>query len=1384
MLFVLMLFAGMTRGQSIPPGALENLDVPGGLLVHVGASDVERTAALNRDGRFLVHFLCSDNRAAEKASSAVVAKGLAGQATVSVFDGVNLPFIDNVVNLLTVEGGSKIPMPEMLRVLTPRGTVLSLRNGEWKKTTKPVPPSIDDWSHNLYDAGNSGVSRDLEAGSPRHMQWTADPRFSRSHDGNSSILTMVSAGGRVFYMMDEGSTAFLSLPSKWNLVARDAFNGKLLWRKPLPQTLLMQIGNIKSGFANLGHRMVAQEDVLYVTLGFNAGVTALDSRTGEEFWTSDATESAEELILYDGVLFCLVNLSDASRVRHPYQAMEDIKRLPAATIPRKLVALDATTGELLWEKKPGMILPLSLTAGDAGVFIHDGASIVAMDPGSGNERWRSEPVAFYSQLQQYSGVNMVLVDDVMLYACGTAYPHKTRDHKSDWKNTITAVDAKSGKILWRAPHRQDGIFVTPDLLVADGLVWHAPIDSGHSSGDYAGHDLKTGKVVRDFKCEKRPQMPHHRCYRNRATDRFIFTGWTGVNIFGCRTGKWDHNFWIRGACRYGVMPANGLLYNTPSVCTCYITSKVKGFNALADHSPSRVLPEMVPEEGRLVKGVASQNPQSAIRNPQSNDWPTYRGGPARHGVASTPLSEAYASGWKTPIGGKLTQPVVAGGSVFVAAYDQHAVYALDVKDGAVKWRFQAGGVVNSPPTIWQGTAVFGCNDGWVYCVGAASGKLVWKYRAAPLDRRLVACEHLESAWPVHGSVLVVPDPDTGKGKVYTVAGRSIFLDGGLRFLVLDAETGTKISETVMNEIDPDTGKNVQLGHEWPPDLPAGLPDVLSFSDNTIYMGIQPFSLDGKLRGLYYPSRGAYKIDGRDAKPMTRRPSDEGIHLFSTIGFLDDSEMHRSVWMYGKDSFGGCWGFPVATYAHPSGQILSVMKDSVYGYGRQFYNEGNQQFMHLFATAGNPKLVTYAERFKGQKKKDRRGGPYISSKMATVPRPEWSRTTDTYVRALLVAANKDAGKPDLLFAVGFPEVIDEYDAMDLIRKQQRGGFKVDKVYQKERSTKGEFGATLTVVSAASGETISETKLDAPAVFDGMSAAYGKLFISDTQGNVVCLKPSKKKGLVDLNLPVKHGAKRPQPNIVHILTDDLGWQDVACYYRAVHGKEAVYKTPHMDRIAQNGMRFMQAYSPSATCAPSRAAYMAGQYAPHTGVLHVMGSLPPRAFAPHFPYIDGYYPMRLDLGTPTIAKVLKEAGYLTGHIKKWHIGGRSSGYPDPPAYGFDFSWVAGGKDYNDPDVWDRGMKHKQQYWNGLWLPLNPRHKGFATSDPDDPFRTDPNDDDRPLDGVTDLAVRWLNKAKDQGKPFFLNLCPSLVHGPISTRDRKRHCSAGDDSRDLLPA
>jgi len=242
---------------------------------------------------------------------------------------------------------------------------------------------------------------------------------------------------------------------------------------------------------------------------------------------------------------------------------------------------------------------------------------------------------------------------------------------------------------------------------------------------------------------------------------------------------------------------------------------------------------------------------------------------------------------------------------------------------------------------------------------------------------------------------------------------------------------------------------------------------------------------------------------------------------------------------------------------------------------------------------------------------------------------------------------------------------------------------------------------------------------------------------------------------------------RPNIVHIFTDDLGQQDVECYRE---GRKSLYETPNMDRLAKRGMRFTDAYSPAPTCAPSRAAFLTGQYGPHNGVLHVMGGILPRPLSQDFRYIAPFYSCRVPADANTVPRILSQAGYVTAHIKKLHVGGRGNSYPYPVTYGFDFSW---GKnhDYNDPELWDKNMKHKQEYINGLWLPMQPdRLHGFATSDPDDPYRTDPADDDRPFDGTVDLALRWMKKVAPGDKPFFLNYCTSMVHGPLSARDRKR--------------
>ena len=130
--------------------------------------------------------------------------------------------------------------------------------------------------------------------------------------------------------------------------------------------------------------------------------------------------------------------------------------------------------------------------------------------------------------------------------------------------------------------------------------------------------------------------------------------------------------------------------------------------------------------------------------------------------------------------------------------------------------------------VHEGRVLFGSADGYVYCLRATDGELIWRFRAAPEDRRLSAWEQIESVWPVHGNVLVQD------GVVYCVAGRSMFLDGGLRMLLLDPATGEKLSETILDDKDPETGENLQI-HVKGLNMTVGLPDVLSSDGKSIYL---------------------------------------------------------------------------------------------------------------------------------------------------------------------------------------------------------------------------------------------------------------------------------------------------------------------------------------------------------------------------------------------------------------------------------------------------------------------------------------------------------------------------------------------------------------------
>ncbi len=907
--------ADRARAQQI----LDAAGVQGGLIVHLGCGDGRLTAGLLRSKRYLVHGLDTDVKQIGQTRTAIARLEVAGRLSVDSFDGKRLPYIDNLVNLLVVEQAFDVPRDEMLRVVAPGSVVYLKENGQWTRIVKPRPATIDDWTHYLHDASNNAVAHDTVVGPPRRMQWMGSPRYCRHHDRMSSLSAAVSAGGRVFYVFDEAPPASILSPPRWNLVARDAFNGVVLWKRRMGRWHT-HLWPLKSGPAQLPRRLVAQGDRVYATLSIDGPLVALDAATGKTIRTYEQTRATEEAVLHDGVLFLLVDNranalgpADAATTGRAYGA----KFWDEQT--RRLMAVRADTGQTLWDAEY-RVLPGTLAADARHAVFHDGQSVVCLDRNSGKPRWRSEPVERAKEIRSFYVPILVLYDDVVLFSGGETAGLQTGSWYTSGEDTLTALSADDGKQLWTAYHPPSGYRSPEDLLVVDGLVWTGETTSGRAVGHFSGRDPRTGEVKREFTPNLDTYWFHHRCYRGKATDNYLLMARAGTEFVDVRKQEWIPHHWFRGACLYGIMPANGLVYAPQHPCACYLESKLYGFNALA---PASTGPRVTDDDAatpRLEKGPAFVVPPTI---PSADAWPTFRHDNARSGRASTRVAASPKTTWQAELGGKLTSPVIADGTVVVASIDTHTVHALGMTSGKRLWQFTAGGRVDSPPTIHEGRVLFGSADGWVYCLSLADGALSWRFRAAPIDQRLTAFEQVESVWPVHGSVLVQD------GVAYVVAGRSMFLDGGVHLWRLDPTTGRVLSHAVLNNLEEGTGKDLQDYVSWL-NMPVGLTDVLSSDGKLVYMRSQPFDLEGNRLPLQ-PMPNSGNADG-GAVPAVHHP--EHAHLFSPTGLLDDTWWHRTYWVYGSQFVSGWCGYFLAGKTAPAGRILVFDDTKVYGFGRK------------------------------------------------------------------------------------------------------------------------------------------------------------------------------------------------------------------------------------------------------------------------------------------------------------------------------------------------------------------------------------------------------------------------------------------------------------------
>lgn len=909
--------------------------VKGGIVVHVGCGDGSVTMKLRANNSYQVQGLTKDAASLPVIREALYKAGVSGAVAVSEWAGAHLPYIENYVNLLVVEDAAAVSKEEIDRVLTPLGVALIKKGGAWEKVTKAWPKDMDEWTHYAYDSKGNPTSKDMLVGPPSRMQWVGSPRWSRHHDRMSSVSAKVSAGGRIYYIIDEGSRISILMPAKFMLIARDAFNGTVLWKKPIPQWST-HLWPLKSGPTQLTRRLVAVGDKVYVTLGIADPVSCLDGATGNVIRVYEQTKGAEEIILRNGTLHVLVN-KEPWRLNEEFAVKQqsDQKRVETEFNwdgkPRDLLAIDAESGRTLWRQED-RIAPVTMAIDDKRIVYYNGDGIAARDVKTGAVKFTTDPTKRRALYEFNFAPRIILHNDVIIYAGGDG--------------AMKGMNADTGRDMWTAPHEKSGYRSLEDLVVAQGLVWNSGNLSGQQSGEYRGFDPVTGEKKKSFF----PDVPegtywfHHRCYMGKATEKYIIPSRTGIEYVDMEKQHWDLNHWVRGACLYGVMPCNGLTYAGPHNCACYPEAKLDGMSVMAS-APRYPMPANTPDDQRLVKGPAYAATIEE-KDADAADWPTYRSDNARSGAAKSDLKKDLGMAWEVKLTPPLSTTTTAAGLTFVSEVDKHTLHAFDSATGKEAWHFIAGGRIDSPPTYWKGRVFFGGKDGQVYCLRAADGALVWRFQAAPVMLSHGAWEMMESVWPVHGSVLVE------NGLVSCVAGHSCFLDGGLWFYRIDAKTGEMRVRQNYDDRDPETGGDLNDRHKTL-QMPVALNDILSSDGKWTYLRTQKIIADGK-RVEIGPVSGDFAKQGGAHKG-------EGAHLFAPMGFLDDSNFHRSYWVYGKSFAGGHGGYYQAGKYAPAGRILVHDDKNVYSYGReaQYYKWTTTMEYTLFSTPKTPPDESYS-----------------------------------------------------------------------------------------------------------------------------------------------------------------------------------------------------------------------------------------------------------------------------------------------------------------------------------------------------------------------------------------------------------------------------------------
>jgi outer membrane protein assembly factor BamB len=845
---------------------LKSLDSPRGLVVVLGDSDGKLAFELIRKSELTVFVQSADAKEVDAIRREADKTGLLGtRIWVQLGKAGKLNLGDDLADAIVVQKPGLVANKELQRVLRPGGKFFD--NGI--VVTKEFDGKTDEWTHPYHGPDNNPLSLDKVAKRPYLTHFMAEPWYCPLPQ-----MSVIS-GGRIFKVFGDRSSALPQEDMLNKLIAMNAFNGTILWKRDLPPNFMI-------------HRntFIATPKTLY--LADDKSCKLIDTATGkvrEEITVPDKLSDGpvwKWMALEGNVLYALVGDKEGSdetlrgpRIRGAGWPWWGIKNYNFG-FGRTLLAIDAESKKIIWSHKENDPIDSRGVCMKNGriYYYSDGKFLAALDTKNGKVAWKNEETELLEAIGPHGKAQ-----HWMLGFASTAYMKASDDalyFAGPQRPRLVAASTKDGKLLWQHKEGNVQLVLRPEGVYALGEGRINSVESSHK------FEPLTGKILSSF-------PSRDRCTRATGCLDSIFTrggagGSTAVFDITQKDPKMGVVSPMRPACQDGVVAAHGYLYWGPWMCRCDMTQL--GVISLGSGG-SFDYTQKATDADRLVSGSATGARVPIVVTP--DDWPAYRKNNARTAVTNHTIPAKVRQIWefKDRASTISTAPVAVGGITIVGGMDG-VVRALNAK-GMPLWTAYTGGPIRYPPAVANNRVFVGSSDGCVYCFETGNGELHWRFRAAPIERTIPIYGSLSSTWPVCG---VLVEKDT----VYAAAGMSTF--DGTHVYALDAKTGAirwqnNTSGNTGNEL-PDGGVSVQgplLLHKEAIYMAAGnKPTIASYA-----VSDGKFSAAGGGRGKdLFIRKGTVQGSGF---PMYWRPEDD--HFLSPM----ELEFPGGVLAVNTDSIG-------------------------------------------------------------------------------------------------------------------------------------------------------------------------------------------------------------------------------------------------------------------------------------------------------------------------------------------------------------------------------------------------------------------------------------------------------------------------------------------------